>query len=362
MLTDVRIRIAVAGFCCAIFLTGISSGTEAATREKPRKHIFDDLITPSMMATPETPVRQPVSTPRFFSINSVLAKLDGKPYAGEPVRVASIANDDIISDVPMLASSTSGKTEEPFGLVAFRAPEGTLWRKWRDVSRDIKTEMREVARCRADRSTCRTAAARFVLMSEDIHGHTGQNRMEIVNRLVNGSIRYMSDLAQHGTVDVWSAPLASLASGRGDCEDYAIAKYALLRDAGVSESDLRILLVRDRAIREDHAVLAVHDDGKWIVLDSRRSLLTTDRELPHFTPLFALNGSGVSLFATPYLSQRLNIDWSVVAPAADGAKAALVNDDPFSTGVSAKPSNGISYEIDALSGLASGGGTLPTLL
>jgi predicted transglutaminase-like cysteine proteinase len=361
MLTDVRVRVAVAAFFCAFFLTGVSSDTEAATREKPRKHIFDDLITPSMRTTAELPVRHPVSTARFFSINSVLAKLDGKPYAGEPVRVASITNEDVTSDVPALPSSTSGKTYEPFGLIAFRAPEGALWRKWRGVSRDIKTEMTEIARCKADRSTCSTAAAQFVLMSEETYGHTGQRRMEIANRLINGSIRYMSDLAQHGMVDVWSGPLASLASGRGDCEDYAIAKYALLREAGVLDNDLRILLVRDRAIREDHAVLAVHDKGRWIVLDSRRSLLTTDRELPHYTPLFALNESGVSLFATPYLSQRLNIDWSTVAPAADGSGGATIN-DPSGTNVAAEPSDRISRDIDTLPSLAPGGGTLPTLL
>jgi predicted transglutaminase-like cysteine proteinase len=360
MLTDARVRIAVAAFCCAVFLTGVASSTEAATREKPRKHIFDDLITPSMRITAEAPIRQPVSTARFFSINSVLAKLDGKPYVGEPIRVASIAGDDIASDVPTLPSSTSGKTDEPFGLVAFRAPEGVLWRKWRNVSRDIRTEMREVAKCKTDRSSCSTAAAQFVLMSEEIHGHTGQTRMEIANRLVNGSIRYMSDLAQHGAVDVWSAPLASLASGRGDCEDYAIAKYALLREAGIPESDLRILLVRDRAIREDHAVLAVHDEGKWVVLDSRRSLLTTDHELPHFTPLFALNDFGVSLFATPYLSQRLNIDWSTVAPAADASNMSV--DDPSGVSTATKPSSEMSRDLATLPGLATGGGTLPTLL
>lgn len=361
MLTNVRVRVAVALFCCATFLTGIPSSAGAATREKPRKHIFDDLITPSMKAPSEMPVRPPVSTARFFSINSVLAKIDGKPYAGEPVRIASIANDDIVSDVSALPSSNSSKTDEPFGLVAFRAPEGVLWRKWRGLTRDIEAEMRDVATCRADRATCSAAAARFVLMSEEIRDFTGQKRMETVNRLVNGSIRYMSDLAQHGSVDVWSAPLASLASGRGDCEDYAIAKYALLREAGVSESDLRILLVRDRAIREDHAVLAVRDEGKWTVLDSRRSLLTTDHELPHFTPLFALNEFGVSLFATPYLSQRLNIDWSIVAPAADGLNSAFA-DDQIGAGKSANTSNEISSHIETVSGLASGGGTLQTLL
>ena len=56
----------------------------------------------------------------------------------------------------------------------------------------------------------------------------------MINRDINMAIRPTSDLAQWGVTDRWSAPLATLASGRGDCEDYAIAKYVALREAGTS--------------------------------------------------------------------------------------------------------------------------------
>ena len=49
------------------------------------------------------------------------------------------------------------------------------------------------------------------------------------------AIRYVSDYAQHGEADRWSAPLATFATGKGDCEDYAIAKYVALREAGFPE-------------------------------------------------------------------------------------------------------------------------------
>ena len=112
-------------------------------------------------------------------------------------------------------------------------------------------------------------------------------------------------LAQHGVADRWTAPLATLAAGRGDCEDYAIAKYAILRAAGIPEADLRLLLVRDRAVRQDHAVLAVRDNGRWLVLDNRHLMLAETTMLPQFTPLFALDHQGVSLFATPYVARPM---------------------------------------------------------
>jgi transglutaminase-like putative cysteine protease len=52
-----------------------------------------------------------------------------------------------------------------------------------------------------------------------------------VNRYVN-EIQYMQDVANWGESDHWAAPAEFFANG-GDCEDYAIAKYFLLRELGV---------------------------------------------------------------------------------------------------------------------------------
>jgi predicted transglutaminase-like cysteine proteinase len=63
---------------------------------------------------------------------------------------------------------------------------------------------------------------------------------------------------------------------------------------------MRLVLVHDTQINIDHAVLAVHHDGEWLVLDNRRSFVTEpDDELKHYTPLFALDQDGVKLFAAP---------------------------------------------------------------
>lgn len=305
-------------FCFAALSLSISPA-DAASKAKPRKYIFDDLVTPSMMEPPVAPVRAPSAAgARFFSINSVLAKLDGKSSPNEPVRLASAASDTVISDAPSEFTRTDQvqpSTNEPFGLFTFRAPEGILWRKWRNVKGQIDKEMSEIANCKADSSACSGAAKRFMLMVDDVRERDGVARLETVNRLINTAIRYTSDLIQHGEVDLWSSPLASLRAGRGDCEDYAIAKYMVLREAGVPEQDLRILLVRDRAVREDHAVLAVRKDGGWTILDNRRATLFADSDLPQFSPLVALDSGGVSMFASPYLSQRMNSDMKAVAPA-----------------------------------------------
>lgn len=321
MSIGIRSRIVTGTFLGLAILACTTLESQAAKKEKLKAHIFDDLITPSMLEPPAASPAARTAGARFFSINGVLAKLDGKAPPDQRVRVASTNNDTVASDAPgPAASAMSAATvsAEPFGLFTFKAPEGALWRKWRALKADIAAETRAIATCREDRTTCTPAASRFVAMATEAKARDGRARLETVNRLVNGAIHYTSDLVQHGALDVWSAPLASLRSGRGDCEDYAIAKYALLRETGTAEQDLRILLVRDRAVREDHAVLAVRDHDTWMVLDNRRSMIEVDTEIGYLTPMYALNADGISLFASPYLTQRLDGNAGAVLPAADG--------------------------------------------
>jgi predicted transglutaminase-like cysteine proteinase len=233
---------------------------------------------------------------RFFTINQVLAKRSRGTSA--PLELAAIDPGKTATDAATLLEAHS--SVEPFGLFTFKAPEGQLWAKWRKARADMQAEASVLAKCRAEPEHCMPAAARFNTIVAEATAAQGRARLTLVNERVNAAIRYASDYEQYGVADLWSAPLASLDSGRGDCEDYAIAKYALLRQAGVADSDLHVLLVRDNAVHLDHAVLAVRDDGHWLILDNRWNRLTEDSELYQFAPLFALDEEGVKLFAAPY--------------------------------------------------------------
>jgi hypothetical protein len=87
-----------------------------------------------------------------------------------------------------------------------------------------------------------------------------------VNRAINLSIRPMRDIDQYGIEDLSSSPLATLAAGAGDCEDYAIAKYVALREAGAAEDDLRLAIVHDATVDEEHAEAIARLDGHCLVL------------------------------------------------------------------------------------------------
>jgi predicted transglutaminase-like cysteine proteinase len=254
-------------------------------------------------AQPTAPgVMVPAPAPaRYFTINQVLAKREGQRPPSPGLQLAGTST--TMTDEPP-AGRHLLPTGEPFGLSTFRAPEGLLWVKWRAVQRQSQAEAGQIELCQADRASCSSHALHFLRLVEFAAARNGRARIELVNRAVNSAIRYTSDYSQHGVTDLWTAPLATLAAGRGDCEDYAIAKYAILRATGVAADDLRLLLVRDRAVRQDHAVLAVRDNGQWLILDNRHAALAETGMLPQFAPLFTLDHNGVSLFASPYAARQ----------------------------------------------------------
>ncbi len=51
------------------------------------------------------------------------------------------------------------------------------------------------------------------------------------------------------------------------------------REAGVPQTDLRILLVRDTSVRLDHAVLSFCLDGRWLIPDNRFSTYSKGGEI-----------------------------------------------------------------------------------
>ena len=186
------------------------------------------------------------------------------------------------------------KSAEPFGLFASKLSGGGLREKWLGVERKLEDERVQLALCDGDRERCVSPAAlRFLAIVDNARAREGRARLGEVNRAINLAIRPMSDMAQYGQVDVWSSPLDTFATGAGDCEDYAIAKFVALRMAGVSPDDLRIVVIRDTIRGEDHAVAMARLDDRWLTLDNRRMAMVWDADARNYQPLFVIDDHGV---------------------------------------------------------------------
>lgn len=139
---------------------------------------------------------------------------------------------------------------------------------------------------------------------------------------VNAMLDYKKDNPGGKNGDHWQDALTTFEEGAGDCEDYAIAKYFVLRYLGVAADRLYIATVGtgDHPQGVNHAVLLVNiaqeghqnDPGNGVdyrVLDMYRNFLPTN--ISSFTPFGLRNENG---FWEP--------DPATHAPPADAAQAA----------------------------------------
>ena len=280
----------------------------ATTHEQSRFVAFADTILPDAVRTPRVASDPLFAQPGWLmplpDISARKEPIEHKSASASP-HTKNVALAEPIDSAPdkSIQSTIAQEDSEPFGIQAVRAPRGLLWTKWRKVQHAIETEAPALTRCRTATSRCSRAAARFVAIVEKAARRHGRARLELVNQRINYAIRYVSDRAQWHRADVWSAPFnrhhdGAFQTGKGDCEDYAIAKYVALRDAGTPLRDLRLLVVRDKSVHSYHAVLAARLNGRWLLLDNRWRRLIPDNEAQFFKPLFALNAAGVERFTT----------------------------------------------------------------
>lgn len=114
------------------------------------------------------------------------------------------------------------------------------------------------------------------------------------NALLN-SLPYRSDRARFRRSDRWLDPESFLRAG-GDCEDFAIAKYFLLRGLEVPAEQLRLVTGYDREGARAHALLAARVGGRVLVLDNRYRWPQPEDGFAGFRPRLAFNESGLWLY------------------------------------------------------------------
>lgn len=72
-------------------------------------------------------------------------------------------------------------------------------------------------------------------------------KLNVVNSWVN-SLRYASDQKVYGLNDYWATLYEFVGKNKGDCEDYTITKYYILKELGINPKRLKFTYVvyRDR--------------------------------------------------------------------------------------------------------------------
>jgi predicted transglutaminase-like cysteine proteinase len=160
-----------------------------------------------------------------------------------------------------------------FGTVALQVGHTPLDARWRAV----------------EHASVTGAPARFAAA---LKGVSPAEQLRLVNRYVNSRVQYEDDQRRFGRADVWSSANETLRSGRGDCEDYAIAKLQLLRAAGFNEHDLYLSIVHDLVRRADHAVVVARAAGHMYVLDDGTNEVLDARIVSDYRPMLTFASYG----------------------------------------------------------------------
>jgi predicted transglutaminase-like cysteine proteinase len=208
------------------------------------------------------------------------------------------------SEVQEASANDGGGNTNLFGSDTEPVTEGLLLDKWRRVVVDTAKELDVVAHCKTGGS-CPTPAQKLIALSQEGAGRTGRARIGLLNRAIDIAISSRDDEVQWGVPDHWSAPFETLSSMAGDCEDFAILKYAALLIAGLPKDSVKIIVWRSRLSAEDHAVVAVWVDSEWMILDNRTLTLVHDTDVTRVIPEFLLDDSGVRRFVS-----RVRGSWS----------------------------------------------------
>lgn len=146
----------------------------------------------------------------------------------------------------------------------------------------------------------RKRVADWVQLIASNQGKSVQEKLALVNDFFNQNTIWVSDYDHYGMADYWATPLEMLASGGGDCEDYAIGKYFTLLALNVPMATLKITYVKAQnvdPVNRSHMVLTyyVTPAAMPLVLDNLNPEVKPASDRPDLSPVYSFNGQGLWL-------------------------------------------------------------------
>ena len=134
-----------------------------------------------------------------------------------------------------------------------------------------------------------------VVKAEHVKPYIGTEGLDVY-KLMEGEaeryagVDYKEDADNYHVADYWATRAEMMKRNAGDCEDFAIAAYFDLLEAGVPEAEMHIVVVKDRQTRELHAYLQAYG----LVLDRRGDfkVMAATQAFIKYEPYYSINRLG----------------------------------------------------------------------
>ncbi len=230
-----------------------SSATEAASAELPAPAFLGGLALAD------------AGTAHSTKLGAVYSAYDAEAIGRhlEPAAAAETTGID-----PM---QTAAIIPGVFGSVAIPMKNFPVSARWAPIYRAISG-------CAG--SACGQKSKTFATVVKTARDKGFLEKLDGINRGVNGLIAYKRDKAVYGSLDHWAKPGEILKRGAGDCEDFAILKMAALLDAGIPAHSMSLVVLQDSQKGVFHAVLSVATGSGTFILDNVRNNVVKDTSLP----------------------------------------------------------------------------------
>jgi len=209
---------------------------------------------------------------------------------GTAVRGADAADSQAVQlayAVPGPAVAKARAYPTPFTRTALRAVDAELFPKWHAAIARMNLQLGGVSVTPISADRAATARDDINRIAEQVSAQPGFDKLVAANDLIN-AVPYRTDQEVYGVSDYWATPVEMLAAGGGDCEDHALAKLAVLKQAGVAADKLRLVVGIDTTDGKAHAMAVVELDGTAYALDGRTNrVVAWDSAALSFRPLYA---------------------------------------------------------------------------
>jgi len=208
------------------------------------------------------------------ALAAIRAQQSGQPAAALTRAIAPASPGALYRPavIPYVRQAVSSERPDIFNSVALSIGRTPLSARWNQVAGAGVTG----------------AASAF---ASALRGQDTIAKLEAVNSYINAHVRFVDDRVQFGVTDRWMTASETLSRGRGDCEDYAIAKRAMLRAAGFADRDLYLVVLKDLTRRADHAVLVVRAAGRFLVLDNGTNRIVDSSDVRDYKPVLTFTAN-----------------------------------------------------------------------
>jgi predicted transglutaminase-like cysteine proteinase len=191
-----------------------------------------------------------------------------------------------------LPAAAEERPSDPFGghTIEMNNRESAFVGIWESLRHQMNLEKAYFYECLQSKNDPCPLIPALVQKLDEIRQYRGEALLGHLNISINLMIK--------AAPADWVGPLEAITMRKGDCKSYSLAKYAAAQEVGISADHVRLVLVHHRARSDNHIVVAVYQDGEWLILDNLTNVLARDWERTDYEPLAVLDYKG----ARRYLS------------------------------------------------------------